>query len=313
MGSFLDLAFARGLGCRQCGQPVPQHPHAGRPALLCSDKCRRADSAARYASRAGAHQTRKPRLVAHDYPRLPKELACKECGSEFLYGGSSRKPPAFCSDECRNLQKKLANKKWRIEHAIEIKLQNKNRKRPTVSFKNHICQVCTKSFKARQHNAKCCSKKCVAEFLRLKAIAASAHLVIWLNCQGCGERFRPTKGNSEQRRSGYVQKFCSWECRLGRPQDRRRRLDVGQKQRRGKNSAIDPFKVFERDGWRCHLCGRKTPKALRGTTNDRAPERDHIISIFDGGSDTYENSACACRRCNRKKGRKSRGQLLLFG
>jgi 5-methylcytosine-specific restriction endonuclease McrA len=65
---------------------------------------------------------------------------------------------------------------------------------------------------------------------------------------------------------------------------------------------VNPIKVFERDGWRCGVCGKKTPKRWRGTTKDNAPELDHRISMGIGGGHTYENCQCACRKCNREKG-----------
>lgn len=69
------------------------------------------------------------------------------------------------------------------------------------------------------------------------------------------------------------------------------------------------FKVFDRDGWKCHICGTKTPKKNRGTYKDDAPELEHIISLADGGSHTWGNVACACRKCNISKGARSYGQL----
>lgn len=76
---------------------------------------------------------------------------------------------------------------------------------------------------------------------------------------------------------------------------------------------VDPLKVFERDNWRCRLCNIKTPKALRGTYQDNAPELDHIIPLSLGGSHTYVNTQCACRRCNGLKSNKPMGQMLLVG
>lgn len=72
---------------------------------------------------------------------------------------------------------------------------------------------------------------------------------------------------------------------------------------------IDPIKVFERDKWRCHLCGNRTPRRLRGTLESRAPELEHIVSLADGGTHTWGNVACSCRKCNQEKGAESRGQL----
>lgn len=67
---------------------------------------------------------------------------------------------------------------------------------------------------------------------------------------------------------------------------------------------FDPFEVFERDEWKCYLCGQQTLKSKRGTTHNLAPELDHIIPLSRGGPHTRANSACSCRGCNGKKGSK---------
>jgi hypothetical protein len=74
---------------------------------------------------------------------------------------------------------------------------------------------------------------------------------------------------------------------------------------------FDPLEVLERDGWRCHICGTRTPKRLRGTYDDRAPELDHINPLAVGGKHTRQNTACCCRKCNQSKGSKPLGQLRL--
>lgn len=73
--------------------------------------------------------------------------------------------------------------------------------------------------------------------------------------------------------------------------------------------SIDPFNIFDRDGWHCYLCGIETPKKLRGTRNDAAPELDHIVPIAHGGTHTVDNVACACRKCNRDKGARLPGDM----
>jgi len=72
--------------------------------------------------------------------------------------------------------------------------------------------------------------------------------------------------------------------------------------------SIDPIAVFERDKWRCHICGIKTKKALRGTYEPLAPELDHITTLADGGKHSWGNVACACRKCNHTKSSRSFGQ-----
>lgn len=76
---------------------------------------------------------------------------------------------------------------------------------------------------------------------------------------------------------------------------------------------VNPITIFERDGWRCQLCGRPTPKKLRGTYDPRAPELDHILPLALKGPHTPINLQCSCRRCNGAKGAQWIGQGLLFG
>lgn len=76
---------------------------------------------------------------------------------------------------------------------------------------------------------------------------------------------------------------------------------------------FDPLEIFERDAWRCGLCGCSTPKGKRGTYDARAPELDHIIPIAAGGAHIRANVQCACRACNLAKGKKPLGQLRLVG
>jgi len=76
--------------------------------------------------------------------------------------------------------------------------------------------------------------------------------------------------------------------------------------------SVDPIKVFDRDGWRCQLCGKKTPKAKRGTYSRNAPELDHIMPLSLGGEHSYRNTQCLCRSCNGSKSNTPMGQLSLL-
>jgi 5-methylcytosine-specific restriction endonuclease McrA len=66
-------------------------------------------------------------------------------------------------------------------------------------------------------------------------------------------------------------------------------------------TTVDPFTVFDRDGWRCRACGTVTPKELRGTIEPNAPELDHVVPLAMGGGHTYKNTQLLCRSCNRLK------------
>lgn len=61
---------------------------------------------------------------------------------------------------------------------------------------------------------------------------------------------------------------------------------------RGKVTNRMRFFIYERDGYRCQICGRRT----------RDLEVDHIIPIAKGGKSTPDNLQTLCHRCNYRKG-----------
>ena len=76
---------------------------------------------------------------------------------------------------------------------------------------------------------------------------------------------------------------------------------------------VNREQLFCRDGWRCQVCGAKTPKRLRGKAVDNAPELDHRVPLALGGGHTWGNVQLACRKCNGAKGHnRVVGQLPLF-
>ncbi len=61
--------------------------------------------------------------------------------------------------------------------------------------------------------------------------------------------------------------------------------------------------IMVRDGYTCIYCGAKVGSKVRGrvlTKHDFTI--DHIIPRSKGGKDTWSNTACACARCNHRKG-----------
>lgn len=128
-------------------------------------------------------------------------------------------------------------------------------------------------------------------------------------CKRCGVVYRPTSSG------GRPSVYCGEECRRAVQQQHKRAARLRRKAatRAVTVETVDPIKVFERDGWRCRLCGSKAPKAKRGTYEADAPELDHIIPLSRGGEHSYRNTQCACRRCNLEKSDRPLGQLLLIG
>lgn len=65
---------------------------------------------------------------------------------------------------------------------------------------------------------------------------------------------------------------------------------------RGKVSNSMRFQIYNRDGYRCRICGKY------GVHNDL--EIDHIKPIAKGGKSVYENLQTLCKSCNKEKGDK---------
>lgn len=224
-----------------------------------------------------------------------KPQACAHCGQSYT---PEQRGTMYCGKRCKMAAWKAANQ----ERWAELNGRYAPLARKVSAYHAAYCSECGAAFGTR-HKREHCNDLC-RQRANYVSIAAPTR-----ECANCAIIFdtppfvtRPTD-------------FCSETCS---EQAKRRNQRVGKLKRaarlRGVHSeAVDPFKVFDRDQWRCKLCGVKTPKAKRGTYDDDAPELDHIIPLSRGGPHSYLNTQCACRRCNGAKSDKPLGQLLLVG
>lgn len=107
-------------------------------------------------------------------------------------------------------------------------------------------------------------------------------------------------------------KYCSDECRKKAYRLMRSNRNTHEKRAIMFNAEcehINRLKVFNRDKWRCQLCGIKVQK--NDYLKDNAAELDHIIPLSRGGGHIYSNVQTLCRRCNTEKGNKLIGQLKI--
>lgn len=213
---------------------------------------------------------------SRDAPRKPKEVCCERCHKIVLrrVRGGQSDAGRFCSRECAFAAMSAAKAQRDIERQAKQRAQRLVRSE--------------------------------ASALRRIASYVERPVLLSVSCRHCGEGFKA-------RRNGGLHKIVCDNCKRAREKALRRAAKLHRKAiKRGANAdRIDPVKVFERDKWRCHLCGCMTAKKYRGTANDKAPELEHIVSLADGGSHTWGNVACSCRKCNIKKGARSSGQLGL--
>jgi len=235
---------------------------------------------------------------------------CKWCGKEFIMswysgkgGRGETKEGQFCSRKCKNIARKYNNPNLIYLDGIRVRVGSKCK-----IYYNH-CRVCGNLFANRYSSKEYCSDEC-KEIIHLKNMRNK----YWndrikkesFRCEECGKYVVLKYGNRRLKR------FCSKKCcnrnngRIVRHVRRARKHNNGYE-------VFNPIDVFKRDGWRCQLCGVKTPKKLRGTIKDNAPELDHIVSLANGGEHSMRNTQCLCRKCNHSKGIKTLGQLRLYG
>lgn len=264
---------------------------------------------------------------------IVRDRACKQCGISPITGTK------FCSMACCRLHR------YRAMGARPRALVNAERREAAM----RTCCVCGKRYlNNTSSKGYCCSRKCGSAILSRRAkdrqatteaahhrayMAAKAELIRWANPNrigGYATRIIALRKRIE--RKGWVcvtcatpveqsftgRKFyCSKACRPIDPGLKAKHRRIAKAKRRARKRGancepVDPFKVFERDGWMCHLCGCKTDRTKRGTPHPRAPELDHVVPLAKGGPHNYANTACACRKCNYTKGDRILGQPSLL-
>lgn len=199
------------------------------------------------------------------------EIICVQCGRKATKFRTGGKPARYCGNACKIAAARAA--------------------RPDALRRYRAAEAAKYVPKARKPRAKATPKP------KTKA------------CRDCGvtvsksaQRCAPCRAKAEQRiRDSEGFKAARRSYRLARK----------VRERAARIETFDPFEVLNRDGWRCHLCGCSTPKSLRGTYHDRAPELDHIVPLAAGGEHSRLNTACACRNCNGRKSDKPMGQMRL--
>lgn len=244
---------------------------------------------------------------------------CAVCDEPFV----ARLPYAkLCSDRCKNWSSRAPG-----------------RKPPPRRNAVRGCEQCGKSMAGRHSNARFCDDRCWHRFHN-----PPADLTVPIVCDVCSSEFYR---KSER---GTAPKFCTNRCE----QWRRRHPDAewiasgrrcdhcgtdidhmrngarfcspiccsgfaGHKRRVMLRSLphepINKYRVFERDGWLCHLCTKRIDKTLKHP-DPMSASLDHVIPISDPESPghVWANVAASHLTCNLRKHTSSMGeQLMLFG
>lgn len=265
--------------CAECGSWF----HGLKNTKTCSSQC------------TGLQKCRKEGLT----PRKERRCKCLRCGKE--YQPKDRLRITCCSRAC-----------WYRLVRSKSKAFNRGKVKETKPVISRTCVVCNGLFTATQRALLCseeCRKKYTSKKGREREVAASNKSYA---CIVCDVLFSVEYGDKNR-------SFCSLECKKERQRQAKRDVGHGNNRKRarkygGTYEPINREKIFERDGYRCQICGKKTRRRKDGKVDNRHPSLDHIVPLSLGGSHTKENVQCACFRCNSIKRHTGKGdQMLLYG
>lgn len=212
------------------------------------------------------------RKCSNNKPRY-KVLTCIQCKGEIKRSShGSRDAGLCCSREC--------GFKWQAFIRNEIsslrRIAENNKPKPIIdTFVLGEIQA-IKRMARRAKDSRCC-RHC-------GEIVYSKYVLVHPTC---------LKEYSKIKKEQYRQ-TDSYKQNKKAAKSKRKALERGARVA----EKINPDFILERDKYRCYICGIKTPKKLRGTYEDNAPEVDHIIPLSKGGLHVESNLRCACRKCN---------------
>ena len=214
-------------------------------------------------------------------PKRPK-VNCVGCGKLFW---PKKAVYRYCSRECS-----FANYKQPRGRTIHVPV-----------YRVIQCAVCRIEVGGVSANRRCCmSTACKREYARIlsRSHSEKTKQIRSIRCPECRVEFVNEYGN---KRNKYCGDKCSTRHRRRIKNGVRRAIKRGVKWER-----IDPFKIFDRDGWKCQMCGRPCPFEKRGTCEPDAPETDHVKAMCFGGPHVERNIWTSCRSCNMRKARAER-------
>lgn len=235
---------------------------------------------------------------------------CEECGDPIT---TTRKGVRYCGRSCSN-------------KAFHKRRQASGRKQ-SRTLHTRTCLACGKTWTTEKATASYCSNACIiagrfgpdrnrnrgpmtermrrARRAQRRAVrGTSGKGIVWTQgpCGWCREEFLSRTA------AGSPARYCSRDCK-------RRAIERRHKHRRRDAYVADvsPAAVFVRDGYRCHICRRRTDPT-KVVPHPRAPTIDHLIPLSLGGTHEPANVATACFLCNSTKGAVGAGdQLALIG
>lgn len=310
--------------CEHCGN---EYMTARKRQKFCSNKCRAVGSRSRVilvcqnegcgkTFEVPSKQSEARRFCSHkcwtDSVRSPPKI-CLHCGEEFSrrVSESSRDSGLYCGKSCffaavRMGKQAFKGKLWTPMRRMISWFHDwadEGAKAARATERAEKREPCAECGKECEEGRKFCSRDCLHSHRVTK------------KCPSCGVDVHDVSIFG-------LDPLCS-RCSSERARESRRRSKRSQKKKHGNwrrrcrnyggyfNPAVKRDAIFERDGYRCHVCKRKLPKRF-SHDNPRSPTVDHHpVPLSKGGDHDWHNVRCCCWECNVRKGASWDGQMLL--
>lgn len=159
-----------------------------------------------------------------------------------------------------------------------------------------------------------CSQPCHSG-LRFCSLACMGRNTRQMPCKRCGQP-ATAKGSNSSATCLKCQQQAKAEAKRRAKQKYGRNHRQRARHHGVKYVAFPVRDIYERDGYRCQLCGKAVlPKAAYrkrdGKIHPRSPTIDHIVPMCRGGNHEPDNCQTACFQCNTIKSDRGGGQLRL--
>jgi len=263
--------------CRVCGVEV------GKLKSYCSQECRfEREFARRRMVRAArgwvldtSSDTQRERALKLWHGSPPEQITCKTCGRQVKKKGIRQR---YCSRQCAfqdlDWKKSCGPKPKEAKRCARCNSEVTSR----VAKYCEDCRAVAYREQMDRHNA-------------ARRIVTTERTCIVCQVVFLGGPYRRTCSS-----------FCSSQLHRSARHAKERGVEV---------EVFSHIQIFARDKWRCHICGVKTPRELRGVNAPNSPELDHVVPLSRGGKHSRTNVRCACRACNQAKSNDVIGQLGL--
>ena len=294
-----DRATRAAIVCKHCGKHVPTTKH-------------RAASGQKYCNR---------HCMAADLWTAVR--TCVECGKQFRRSPQIRDKAKYCGKKCFFKARSAGRQQWdrsKVDEATRIAAWHRGgryRHAPSAkalreinaNISRHLWAVARLDRSlAVPKDCRRCGRLCVGRPGEFCSGKCAEEVLLAGMCVGCGEAVQ---------HNGRVRKPVCKKCRRKMEAEKKNQLASNNRKRCRKYGVpYDPKLksrwIFERDGYKCHICGVQTKPEL-GYGHPRYPTVDHVVPLSAGIYGHVEsNVRCACSDCNTRKGVEWDRQLRLF-